>query len=219
MKKLFLSVFLFSFSYVALTQVSAGPLAGVNFSTVAGGKGTNKFKTGFHAGAYLKFDISDAVAFQPEMLYYQIGYKQQLSFSKSDITADTSITHSLSYITYPFLLNITVAGNGFMHIGPQIGYIINAKENGTILTTTNSSSVTQTIDTSNIYGFSTTEYAIVIGGGYKFNFGLSASLRFTYSFTKLYTNSDAHNFVIGISVGYNLGAKEERRQDRIYKRF
>ena len=217
MKKLFISILLFLFSHAVWTQVSAGPILGINFSNIAGGKGTNKFKTGFHAGAFLKFNFSDAIAFQPEMLYSTLGFKQQLIFNKSSVLADTSITHALSYIAFPFLLNITVAGNGFLHIGPQIGYIINAKEKGTILTTTNGASFTQTIDTSNVYGFNTTEYALVIGGGYKFDFGLSASLHFTYGFTKLYSNADGHNFVIGISVAYFLGKQEEAGQGLIYK--
>lgn len=217
MKKLVLSILLFSFSYDAWTQATIGPLAGINFSTISGGGGTNKFKTGFHAGVYMKFAFSDAVGFQPEMLYSTLGYKQQLSFSKSGTSTDTSLTHSLSYITFPFLLNLTVAGNGFLHIGPQIGYIINAKEKGVILTSTNGTSVTQNVDTSNVYGMSTTEYALVVGGGYKFDFGLSASVHLTYGFTKLYTNADAHNFIIGISVGYKLGKTEEAGQGLIYK--
>ena len=95
MKKLILFIiFFFPFAYVVCAQVSVGPLAGINFSTALGGNGANQFRTGFHGGAYLKFSINDAVAIQPEMLYYKIGYKQQLSFSKSGTSADTNINHS-----------------------------------------------------------------------------------------------------------------------------
>ena len=219
MKKLFFSyLFIFS-SHFAWTQVSAGPFAGVNFSKVAGGNITNKFKTGYFAGAFLKFDITNTIAFQPEMLYSSQGFKQQASFVKSGVSTDTNLTHSLSYIEFPFLLNLSVAGNGFVHFGPQIGYIVNAKKKGSISTESNGSVQTETINTSDIYGFSTTEYALVIGGGYRFIFGLDASVHFTYGITKLYTATGGHNFVIGISVGYKIGRYNAQSGDRIYKQL
>lgn len=217
---LFVLIVLFIF-HQAWSQASIGPVAGMNFSTITGGEGSTKFKMGFHAGAYMKFRITDQIFFQPEMLYSKIGYKQELSYGKSGMSTDTTLSHSLSYINFPFLVGITVAGNGFIHIGPQIGYIANAKAKGTVLTTINGSSLPQNIDTSDVYGFSTTEYAIVVGGGYKFPYGLNASLHVTYGLTKLYTSGTEHNLVIGISVGYKLGrgGDDGRGAERVYKRL
>ncbi len=216
MKKILFSFLFFCFCLCGFAQQpTVGPIAGINFSTVTGSNGSTKFKVGFRAGAYMKFPFNDVVAFQPEMLYSKIGYGEDL-VSKS---TDSSISHSLSYIHFPFLLNISVAGGaGFIQLGPQIGYIINAKEKGTILFT-NSSMQSQKVDTSNVFGFSTTEYSLVVGGGYKFNFGLSASLHFSYGITKLYTAGSEHNLVISISVMYKLGKNIGKDDERIFRQL
>src|ERR1051326_346338 len=123
MKKLSASILLLFFCFETWSQPSAGPVAGVNFSTITGGSSVAaiKFKTGFHVGAYMKFPITDLIAFQPEMIYTKIGYGSESSFTKSGLSTDSSLKHSLSYITFPFLMSISVAdGKGFIHIGPQI---------------------------------------------------------------------------------------------------
>lgn len=212
MKKLLLSLQVFFFSsIIALSQVSAGPTLVLSFSNAIGGENSaaNKFKIGYSAGVFLKFQISDQVSFQPEMLYSTRGFKY--------IGGDTSIKHNLSYIDYPFLIGIQVGENGFINFGPQIGYLINDKVKGVV---TNSSSSTN-LDSSNVYGYNTTEYALVFGGGYKFKFNLIVSVRGMYGLTKLYTNADlSHNFTFGLSVAYSFGdSGGNSGQGLIYKRL
>ena len=208
-KPLLISTILFFTSLIAWSQVSVGPRLSLNFSNAIGGENSagNKFKIGFSAGAFLKFQISDQVYFQPEMLYSTRGFKY--------VAGDTILKHNLSYIDYPFLLGIQVGDNGFINFGPQIGYLINDKIKGVLSTSSN-------LDSSNVYGYNTTEYALAFGGGYMFKFNLLVSVRGMYGLTKLYANGDlSHNFSFGLSIAYSFGdsGASGNGQGIIYKRL
>lgn len=201
MKKPLLALQLFFFcSLIAWSQASAGPKLLLNFSNVIGGENSAgyKFKLGFSAGVFLKLEISDQISLQPEMLYSTRGF----NYLSSGGSQDTNVKHTLSYIDFPFLIGIQVGENGFINFGPQIGYLINDKTKGVV----SNSSSSYNLDSSNVYGYNTTEYALVFGGGYMFRFNLLVSVRGMYGFTKLYTNGDlSHNFTFGISVAYSFG--------------
>ena len=211
MKKPLFTLQLFFFcSVFGWSQVSVGPRLSLNFSNAIGGENSagNKFKFGFSAGVFLRFQISDQVFFQPEMLYSTRGFKYIGA-------GDTNLTHNLSYIDYPFLIGVQVGESGFINFGPQIGYLINDKIKGVA---TNSSS----LDSSNVYGYNTTEYALAFGGGYMFKFNLLISVRGMYGFTKLYSNGDlSHNFSFGLSLAYSFGdsGASGNGQGIIYKRL
>ncbi len=206
---------LFTLTLKGLSQVSAGPKFQLNFSNVAGGEkdAGNKYKLGFNAGAFINIQLSDLLDFHPEMLYSTRGYKLQKSIGSKD----TNITHRFSYIDFPILGIIHVGDNGFIEAGPQIGYLANDKMKGSVV----SSSVVQKVDTGNVYGFNTTEYSLVVGGGYKFNFKLSAGVRFVYGLSKIYTSGQySHNISFGISIGYYFGgASPSGRGGNVYKRI
>ena len=197
MKNLLTALLLFIFSTTSLwSQVSAGPKLMLNYSNVIGGDNSagNKFKLGFSAGMFLKFQISDQVFFQPEMLYSTRGFKYIGG-------GDTNVTHTLSYIDFPFLIGIQVGEKGFLNFGPQIGYLINDKTKGVVTNPSASSN-----PASNVNGYNTTEYAIVFGGGYMFKFNLLLSVRGMYGLSKLYANGNiSHNLAFGLSVAYSFG--------------
>lgn len=209
----------------ASAQASAGPKFTLNFANVTGsGSGQpNKFKFGYSAGFFLRVDLSETLGLQLETLYSTRGYKKSTSYGNLAAMKDTSAVNNFSYIDFPFLLDIAIGNGGFMNIGPQIGYIVSAREKGTVTFTSNGSVQTQTIDTSNVFGFRTTEYSLVLGGGYKFNFPMAASLRFVYGMTKLYEGErSGHNLFFQVSVSYVFGRSGGRgggRQGVIYKQF
>lgn len=212
-KQLFISTAFFFYSVSSWPQASAGPKLFLNFSNVVGGENTagNKFKLGFSAGVYLKLDLSDLVSLQPEFLYSTRGFRYT--------TADSNLKHSLRYIDFPLLIGIQIGENGSMNFGPQIGFLINDKIKGVV----SNSSSSVNIDSDNVYGYNTTEYAIAFGGGYMFRYNLLVSVRGMYGLTKLYLNGDlAHNFAFGLSVAYTFGGSSGssgRGQDIIYKKM
>ena len=213
MKKIVLLLIFLSSVLHVQSQVSAGPKALLNFSNVVGGSNSagNKFKLGFATGVYLKFSISDQLSIQPEMLYSTRGYKYLSSVGNKD----TSVKHTLSYVDFPFLLGISIGDHGFANFGPQIGYLINDRMKGVVT----SSASSLVIDSSNVYGYNTTEYSLAFGGGYRFPFNLIVSVQGAFGLTKLFTGSDpSHNFVLGISVAYGFG-ETESGNGLIYRRL
>lgn len=204
-----------------MAQGTAGPKLSLNFSTVTGGTGGNQFKIGFSAGFFLKIGLNESLALRPEALYSTRGYKQHTV--SGDVTAirDTTITHNFSYVDFPLLLDIAVGNNVFMYLGPQIGYLANVQQKGAISVTTGGIVQTQTVDTSDIYGFRAIEYSIVLGGGYRFNFSLVTSLRFTYGVSSVYENGRrGHNLAFQVFVAYSFGNRESnKRGGVIYKQF
>ncbi|MBI4930237.1 MAG: PorT family protein [Bacteroidetes bacterium] len=181
-------------------QVSAGPKFLLNFSNVIGGGNSagNNFKLGFSSGVYLKFEVSDQISIQPEIVYATRGYKYLSAIGNKD----TILKHNLSYIDFPLLLSISIGDKGFINFGPQVGYLINDKMKGTVT----SSATSENIDSSNVYGYNTTEYALAFGGGYRFPFKLVVSVQGAFGLTKLFASDEpSHNFVFGISVAYSFG--------------
>ncbi|MEK6615501.1 MAG: porin family protein [Bacteroidota bacterium] len=211
MKKLLFALQLFFLgSIITWSQVSVGPKLSLSFSNVIGGENSvgNKFKVGFSAGAFLKFQISDHVYLQPEVVYSTRGFKYVSSVGNQD----TNLKHTLSYIDFPFLIGIQIGENGFINFGPQIGYLVNDKIKGVV---TNSSS-SLNLNSSNVYGYNVTEYALAFGGGYRFPFNLMVAVHGVYGLTKLYSNGGdlSHNFTFGLSVAYSLGEKRRKQRTR-----
>jgi hypothetical protein len=204
-------------------QALAGPKLALNFANVIGNGGgqSNKFKFGYSAGFFLRVDLNETVGLQPEILYSTRGYKKSTSFG--NLSNDTSIVNSFSYIDFPFLLDIAIGDAAFINVGTQIGFIIDARQKGTVTFVSNGNVQTQKIDTSNILGIRTMEYALALGGGYKFNFPMAVSLRFVYGFTNLYEeNKTGHNIYFQFSTVYIFGNSNGRgggRQGVIYKRL
>lgn len=208
MKKAVLFIALLAFSFLLKAQVSAGPKLGLVYSSSKGDPKdvNNKFKIGFQAGAYLRFAVNDQVSFQPEMLYSTRGYKLKASTMTPVSSKDTNLTYTFYYLDFPFMINVHIADNIFLNIGPQVGYLIDVRSKGNVTTTIGSSVDEQIIDKSNIYGYKTTEHSLALGGGYEFNFGLLLSLRSTIGVTKLYdTGKLSRNLAFQFSVCYKFG--------------
>jgi hypothetical protein len=221
-KKLLSSGCFFLLFVCCFAQIAIGPKAGLNFSTIKGDPkdATSRFLPGFHAGTFLRLGITDQFSFQSEMLYGTRGYKHKSSGGSTNSMSDTNVTHTFYYLDFPFMFLLKIGETGNIHFGPQIGYLSSIKSKGVITTTSGANIMTETVDTTDIYGFKTTEHAICLGGGYKFKFGLGANARISYGITKLYDSGLlSRNLVISISVSYSFGPEESGLNSVIYKRM
>ena len=178
-------------------------------SNVIGGDNAayHKFKLGYNAGVFLNIPITEAVDFHPEFLYSTRGYK----LAKTLNLVDSSITHRFSYFDFPLLFQVHAGDNGFIESGAQIGYISNDYQRGSV---TNNTTIT-TIEESSVYGFKTTEYSLVLGGGMNLPYKLAVSARVVFGLTKLYdTENLERNLSIGLSLMYRFGAERGGRGGR-----
>ena len=121
-KSLFLTaIVLFGFTYVSAQEVNLGAKAGVNFATITGDD-VDSFssRTAFHVGLVAEFVVSDAFSFQPEVLYSAQG----ADWSEDSFEGTTKV----DYLNVPLMAKYYVAEGFSLELGPQIGFLLSAKD-------------------------------------------------------------------------------------------
>lgn len=101
-----------------------GIKGGLNFSNLyTKDVDDNNMLTGFNAGLYANFPITNFIAIQPELLYSIKG--SELVYNNA--FAEGTAKFELNYIELPVLLKINVAKNINIHAGPYFAYLIDAQ--------------------------------------------------------------------------------------------
>ncbi|MEN2487959.1 porin family protein [Flavobacterium sp. B11] len=175
MKKiLLLAVFtVLGFANVNAQEIKFGAKAGLNFSTVNGSNTNNiGYVTSYHVGVVSEIPISDKFSFQPEIMYSRQGY----TFN-NDIVA-------MNYLNIPLMGKYYVTKGLSLEAGPQIGFLLSAKNEGVKVTNS----------------YTTFDFGANFGIGYKLENGLNFSARYNLGITKV--DTDNRNGVFQVSVGY-----------------
>lgn len=175
MKKiLLLAVFtVLGFANVTAQEIKFGAKAGLNFSTVNGSNTNNiDYVTSYHVGLVSEIPISEKFSFQPELMYSRQGY----SFN-NDIVA-------MNYLNIPLMGKYYLAKGFSVEAGPQIGFLLSAKNEGVKVTNS----------------FTTFDFGANFGLGYKLENGLNFSARYNLGITRV--DTDNRNGVFQASVGY-----------------
>jgi hypothetical protein len=113
----------------AQDNIRFGIKAGLNVSDIIKGDGNNNFDTktkpGFNAGVTLDIPLIAGLAFTPEVLYAQKGYK--LTSSVGEFTQTTN------FIDVPILASFRLGSAFNIVAGPQVSFLLSTKnkfENG-----------------------------------------------------------------------------------------
>jgi hypothetical protein len=131
MKKIFiLALGLIAGTTAANAQdIKFGIKAGLNVSDIIKGDGNNNFdtktKTGFNAGVTVDIPLIAGLAFTPEVLYSQKGYKQTYSVGE--------FTQTTNFIDVPILASFKLGSSFNIVAGPQVSFLLSTKnkfENG-----------------------------------------------------------------------------------------
>jgi hypothetical protein len=166
MKKAFLSALLFiglAGATQAQSNVSLGLKAGGSLSSFSGEQAINyKSIFGFHAGAFANIGFTRMLAFQPEILYSRKGAK----------LPSQNLTTHLDYVDVPLVFHVNADGL-FFEAGPQVGFLVSAK-NKTSNLSTDVKSIYNTVDTGYLFGL-----------GYQRKTGLGIGLRYNGGFTNV----------------------------------
>jgi hypothetical protein len=205
-----------------------GIKAGGNFTNILQKDNDNaKFKPGFHVGALLQYDISDALSFQPEVIYSVKGYKYKSSTTVLNVTSNYEGVQNLSYLDIPLQLNIHFGEMGsYIGIGPQISMLMAARYDEEVTNSSPSGSSTFTNGGDNKDVWNGVDLGVVFGLGSKFASGIEYNLRAGYGLTDArhpdYTSSgnSVHNLCFSVSLGYtfDLGGGGKDRYGRKYKK-
>ena len=119
MKKLFIiAIGVLAAGAVHAQNVSFGVKAGGNMSNIIKTNDENfetEFKPGFHAGLTMEIGISNTLAFAPELMFSQKGYK-------ADRFGGT-LTQTTNWIEIPILAKISPAPSFNIFLGPQVSFL------------------------------------------------------------------------------------------------
>ena len=140
-----------------------GAKAGANFSDITGPDVDSfKGKTSFHVGGVAEIPVSDDFAVQPELIYSEQGsdYEEE-SFEG---------TVSVNYLNIPVMAKFQVAEGLSVEAGPQIGFLLSAKDEYTY------SGGSEEMDIKN--DLKGTDFGINLGLGYELDNGLNFNARY-----------------------------------------
>ena len=182
---------------------SYGFKGGLNFSNLySDNVDDNNVLTGFNAGLYAKFPITNNIAIQPEISYTTKG--AELVYNNAFVQGTAKF--NVNYIEVPVILVMNITDNFNVQVGPYAAYMVSGK-------TTNNSNIfsSQTeLDTKDFNKFD----AGIAGGlgvdldvvnfGVRYNYGLTnVGKERNYGGTS-YTFPDAKNSVLSVYVGLRL---------------
>lgn len=163
-------------------DMSFGVKAGANFATLSGDDaGDVDMKVGLHIGGVAEFMLSEQFAIQPELLFSMQGYSVE------------DVNFNLNYINVPISAKYYFTEGFSAHLGPQIGFLMSAK----------ATDGDNDVDIKD--GYSSIDYGVNIGAGYKLESGLFFNARYYFGLADIPdTDADVKvkNSVIQVSVGY-----------------
>lgn len=160
----------------------------------------SKSKIGMQFGVFAEFEISEKLAFQPELVFSMQGQKVE----NSDSNYSSEGTGKYNYLNIPLMGKYYVNENISVQLGPQIGFLMSANTDTSTtingITTENSSDVKKDIKSM--------DFGLNFGAGYKMDNGIAFDLRYNLSLTDIAKerssndNGKAKNAVINFTVNY-----------------
>ncbi|TPG37820.1 porin family protein [Flavobacterium pectinovorum] len=183
-----LAVMIFGFANAQKTRF--GVKGGLNLTTFAGGYYYDaKSLVGFQIGGFAEIKVIERLAIQPEVLFSTQGAKQEVGMTNFD--------SKLNYINVPVLAKFYVTKQFTVEAGPQLGFLVSAKQDGH-----DAKDGYKSIDT----GFN-------FGAGYNFTDNVSVNLRYTVGLSNIadYNIDTAQqyydspkNSVLALTLGYKF---------------
>ena len=184
MKKTMILAATVFFAFGASAQMKAhfGVKAGMNASELHQKDFKSDTKIGFHAGALAHIHADGSqFAFQPEVMYSLEGAKYNVAGIKT--------TRDLHFINVPLLAQY-MFDNGFrIEAGPQIGFLVAAKDK------------TGSVTTDRKENFKSTNISIPVGVGYLTRSGLGFDARYAFGVSDL---SKANNKLTGNNFQFGI---------------
>jgi outer membrane protein with beta-barrel domain len=158
-----------------------------------------KNKLGIVGGLGFELMLGEKMALQPELLFYQKGYKTQSK--QSNITYETTLT--LNYVELPLLFKVKV-GSYYVNAGPSIALGVGGKYKNKVSGPFTGSSFETKVKfgkepdnntSSDLYVDNNIDLGLQIGGGYIIADVIMIDLRYGFGLTNIW-DKDA-------SIGYN----------------
>jgi hypothetical protein len=105
-----------------------GIKGGINFSNIIKTNDRNfdtEFKPGLNAGVFVDIPVIEGLAFSPELMFSQKGYKTT-GTSLLGVANEYSVT--TNFIEIPILAKINATDKFSVYVGPQVSFLASTKE-------------------------------------------------------------------------------------------
>ncbi|NLN25622.1 MAG: PorT family protein [Bacteroidetes bacterium] len=205
MKKIFLcaAVAIMSFATAQSQEVRLGIKGGYNMTTLTGDIEDASSRSSFHLGGLVEVPISERFSIQPEVLYSSQGAEYRGTLTGAD---DSKITAKLDYIQVPIMAKFYAAEGFAVEAGPQVGFLMSAKEDFSSKTTAigQTGSASGSFDVKEKY--KGIDFGLGIGAAYRLDMGLFFGARYNLGLSNIndISNATVKNNVFQISVGYSF---------------
>lgn len=207
-KLLFAAVAVMAFGVSNAQEIKFGAKVGLNISSLNGDLQNAKSLIGAHLGAFAEIKITDKFAFQPELLYSMQGAKTEFSESEPGYSYTSEDNWKLGYLNLPLMAKYFATEKLFIEAGPQIGFLMSAKndykETETIMGDTDTFSGDVDIKDT----VKSIDFGLNFGLGYEFTDNVFASARYNVGLSNINDingdDSKINNGVIQFSFGYKF---------------
>lgn len=184
--------------------IKFGVKAGVNFANLTGDFNPS-MKIGFHLGGFMQYKVSEKFVLQPELLFSTQGakYNDDQVGEGYLVAGETDI--KLSYLNIPLMAKYYVTNKFSLEAGPQIGFLLSAKDKYGYTGTVQGVPVSESGEIDIKDDLNSIDFGINFGVGYDFNDKISLGLRYNLGLSEI---SDFYYFdnnsVIQLSLGYKF---------------
>lgn len=169
------------------TAVRFGVRGGVNLASLEIDDDANatdfstNLKTSFHVGAFVNVPIGGMFRLQPEVNYTGQGSKVDGNFISNPLNKG-AYELDYHYINIPIMAQLQTTSGFFVEAGPQIGFMIKAREDR---------NTGNDIDLED--KLRKTDFALGAGLGYLSRIGLGVNARYVHGLSNVYNNDAANN--------------------------
>lgn len=168
-----LAILVFGFANAQKTRF--GVKGGLNVSSYTGGNYYDaKSLIGFHVGGFAEIKVIERLAIQPELLFSTQG-------ASMEYPGESDYDSKLNYLNVPVLAKFFITKEFTVEAGPQIGFLLSAKDDGE--------------DAKDFY--KSTDFGFNFGAGYGFTDNLSVNLRYTVGLSNIadYETDNVEDFL------------------------
>mgnify|MGYP003612481077 CR=1 FL=1 len=209
MKKVLLSaVAILAFGFANAQDIKYGAKVGLNVATLNGDVEDAKSLIGAHLGGFVEIKINEKFAFQPELLYSMQGAKSEYSESEPDYSYSEEAKYKLGYLNVPLMAKYFATDKLFIEAGPQIGFLMSAKNEFKFSETFMGDTESASGDVDIKDNLKSIDFGLNFGLGYEFTENVFASARYNVGLSDINdvqgSNDKIQNGVLQVSVGYKF---------------